>query len=176
MGSRAALIMTSTYTAARPPGFPHRYHSDGEVKARLTIVGKPLPMIRRSRNRFIENSCANSISYSANADRVTLAAYARLRAQNRFPRGVRSGAGCLRIVSQALQKQEALVCTRASRRRGRLPGIRPNRSCSHVVGTLSVIGEVEAFAFDIRFRTQSDDHVDDFIENRRTNTGPHQRG
>src|SRR5467141_1071274 len=71
---------------------------------------------------------------------------------------------------------------------GALPGMCPNRSSGrdlvrsrprenlHVVGALRVFGDVQAFAFHLDGGAQADDHVDDLVEDRRTDTRPHQRG
>src|SRR5258705_2815670 len=69
-----------------------------------------------------------------------------------------------------------------------LPGMCPNRSCgrdlgrsrprenSHVVSALGVLGDVEAFTLYFNGGTQADDDVDDLVEDRRADAGPHQRG
>src|SRR5262245_26885803 len=70
-----------------------------------------------------------------------------------------------------------------------LPGMCPNRSSGpdprgdrapgerlHVVGALGVLGDVEAFTLGLDIGAQADDHVDDLVEDRRTDTRPHQRG
>src|ERR1700753_3601812 len=70
---------------------------------------------------------------------------------------------------------------------GALPGMCPNRSSGrggrrprpredlHVVGPFAVIGDVEAFALGFHARTKPDDHVDDLVEDRRTDARPQQR-
>src|SRR3954453_21455077 len=50
-----------------------------------------------------------------------------------------------------------------------------SRENSVVVGALAVVGDVETFALLLHGRTQADDHVDDLVEDRRTDTRPQQR-
>src|SRR6266436_5201296 len=70
-----------------------------------------------------------------------------------------------------------------------LPGMCPNRSSgrdhremiaprenSIVVSALAVIGNVETFALRFHGGTKTDDHVDELVEDRRSNAGPEQRG
>src|SRR6202795_1962631 len=72
---------------------------------------------------------------------------------------------------------------------GALPGMCPNRSSgrdhremiaprenSIVVSALAVIGDVETLAFRFHGGTKTDDHVDELVEDRRSNAGPEQRG
>src|SRR5258705_2992214 len=71
---------------------------------------------------------------------------------------------------------------------GALPGMCPNRSSgrdlvrsrprenSHVVGALGVLGDVEALTLGLDIGAQSDDDVDNLVEDRRTDARPHQRG
>src|SRR4051812_3109696 len=49
------------------------------------------------------------------------------------------------------------------------------RESSHVVGALAVVGDIEPFAFRLDGGAQTDDHVDDLVEDRRTDAGPDQR-
>src|SRR6266478_1716944 len=61
---------------------------------------------------------------------------------------------------------------------GALPGMCPNRSSgrdlvrsrpgenSHIVSALRVLGDVEAFAFDLNVGAQADDDIDDLVEDR----------
>src|SRR6266446_9592791 len=69
-----------------------------------------------------------------------------------------------------------------------LPGMCPNRSCGcdpwgshprenlHVVSTLRVLGDVEAFTLGLDVDAQADDDIDYLVEDRRTDARPHQRG
>src|SRR5215813_9605412 len=69
-----------------------------------------------------------------------------------------------------------------------LPGMCPNRSCGrglggdrdreetlHVVGALGVLGDVEAFTLALDIGAEANDHVDDLVEDRRTDARPDQR-
>src|SRR3954454_22458317 len=46
----------------------------------------------------------------------------------------------------------------------------------HVVGALGVLGDVEAFTLALDIGAEANDHIDDLVEDRRTDTRPHQRG
>src|SRR3954451_8743870 len=46
----------------------------------------------------------------------------------------------------------------------------------HVVGALGVLGDVEAFTLALDIRAAANDHIDDLVDDRRTDTRPHQRG
>src|SRR5215211_871553 len=50
------------------------------------------------------------------------------------------------------------------------------RESLHVVCALGVLGDVEAFALDFNGGAQADEHIDDLVEDRRADAGPHQRG
>src|SRR6476660_2011920 len=50
------------------------------------------------------------------------------------------------------------------------------RENSHVVSALGVLGDVEAFTLGLDIGAQANDHVDDLVEDRRTDARPHQRG
>src|SRR5438552_8144436 len=51
-----------------------------------------------------------------------------------------------------------------------------SRENLHVVSALRVLGDVEAFTLGLDIGAQADDDVDDLVEDRRTDAGPHQRG
>src|SRR5207245_7162857 len=48
-----------------------------------------------------------------------------------------------------------------------------SRENLHVVSALRVLGDVEAFTLGLDIGAQADDDVDDLIEDRRTDAGPH---
>src|SRR6201987_3898875 len=73
---------------------------------------------------------------------------------------------------------------------GALPGMCPNRSCgrdpqgnprgiapreeTHVLGALALMADVETLALFLPRGTQANDQIDDLVEDRRPDTGPHQ--